>query len=204
MRTGQAASPSQEDADVLRRLKLATAAEHAAVERTLDLLDPTLSRERLTAVLARLHGFWGAAESGLQHWADRHPADAAAVGWARRRRAALFRADLDALGGRPGDGPPLPPVVDTDAALGRLYVLEGSSLGGAVIDRHLRALPALADVRLRSFSPYGGETGAMWAAFRRATRDRVSAGGEAAAMVRAARVTFASLAAWCSPGRSTR
>jgi heme oxygenase len=104
------------------------------------------------------------------------------------------------LGAPPtADGPALPAVPDTDRALGRLYVLEGSTLGGAFIDRHLASLPSLAGVRIRAFSPYGGETGAMWAAFRRVTRERVAAGGDAEAMVDSARETFRALAAWCRP-----
>jgi heme oxygenase len=78
-----------------------------------------------------------------------------------------------------------------------MYVLEGSTLGGTFIDRHLAALPQLGEVRLRAFSPYGAQTGAMWHAFRSATRDRVAAGGDPAAVVAAARETFAVLAAWC-------
>ena len=104
------------------------------------------------------------------------------------------------LGGTPAaEGPALPVVGGTDQALGRLYVLEGSTLGGAFIDRHLASLPHLADVRIRAFSPYGDGTGAMWAAFRRVTRARVDAGGDAEAMVGAARDTFRALAAWCRP-----
>ena len=78
-------------------------------------------------------------------------------------------------------------------------MLEGSTLGGMFIDRHLAGLPQFAGVRLRAFSPYGAETGAMWHAFRRTTRDRVAAGGDADTMVASARDTFAALAAWCRP-----
>jgi len=85
----------------------------------------------------------------------------------------------------------------TDQALGLLYVLEGSTLGGIVIGRHLASLPHLSDVRIRAFSPYGHETGAMWAAFRQVTRDRVATGGNADAIVRSARATFRALATWC-------
>jgi heme oxygenase len=185
--------------DVLHLLRTGTAAEHESVERTLDLLDPGLDRPRLAGVLTRMHGFWRAAESGLDEWAGRFPADAEAITWGARRRAALFAADLGALGAAPADdGPQLAPVPDTDAALGRLYVLEGSTLGGTFIDRHLTGLPALSGVRLRAFSPYGGETGAMWHAFRRAARDRVARGGSADAMLAAATGTFRSLAAWCA------
>lgn len=186
------------DDDVLRLLRTGTAAEHEDVERTLDLLDPSLTRHRLAQVLDAMHGFWRAAEAGLDDWAARCPTDAERVDWARRRRTSLFASDLRELGvPASGAAPLLPAVGGTDEALGRMYVLEGSTLGGVFIDRHLAALPELAGVTVRSFSPYGSETGAMWAAFRRTTRARVSAGGDAATMLASARTTFAGLAGWC-------
>jgi heme oxygenase len=202
MAAGEEAVPPEDrgGADVLRLLRSGTAAEHESVERTLDLLDPHLDRARLTGVLSRMHGFWRAAEAGLDDWAARFPSDARAVTWSARRRAGLFAADLDALGAAPADDEPvLPPVGDTDDALGRLYVLEGSTLGGTFIDRHLTGLPSLSGVRLRAFTPYGAETGAMWHAFRRVTRDRVADGGDADAMLTAATGTFRALAEWCRP-----
>jgi heme oxygenase len=203
MAAGRPAAPEgdRSGGDVLRMLRAETAAEHESVERALDLLHPGLERHRLTDVLGRLHGFWVAGEAGLDEWAERFPGDAETVNWSRRRRAALFAADLRALddSARRTPVPELPAVADTDEALGRLYVLEGSTLGGVLIDRHLAALPGLAGVRLRAFSPYGAETGAMWHAFRTATRGRVAAGGDAATVVGAARATFAALAAWCRP-----
>ena len=202
MAAGEEAAPPDDrtTGDVLRMLRTGTASEHEDVERTLALMDPALSRPRLSEVLTRMHGFWLAAEAGIEEWARHCPADAAAVTWPRRRRADLFAADLRALGaGAATTLPDLPDVDGTDAALGRMYVLEGSTLGGVFIDRHLAGLPQLAGVRLRSFSPYGAETGAMWRAFRRTTRDRVADGGNVDTMVAAARDTFAALAAWCRP-----
>ena len=185
--------------DVLTALRSATATEHERLEKALDLLDPALTRGRLTRVLQLLHGFWLAAEAGLDAWAAREPADAARLAWPRRRRTGLFAADLAGLGADPGRSavPDLPAVAGTDDAIGRLYVLEGSTLGGTFIDRHLTGLPALAGVRVRAFSPYGRETGAMWHAYRRAARGRVAAGGDAGRMVAAAEHTFAALAGWC-------
>ncbi len=193
------------DGDVLKVLRAATAAEHERVEESLGLMDPELTRERLTAVLRLMHGFWLAAEAGLDAWARREPDDAADLAWARRRRAALFADDLAALGSAGGSParPELPPVRDTGEALGRLYVLEGSTLGGTFIDRHLATLPDLSgSVRLRAFSPYGPDTGPMWHAFRRAARAHVAGGGDADRLVGAARATFAVLADWCEPARA--
>jgi len=197
---GTAHTDDRGEPDVLRRLRTGTAAEHEDVERTLDLLDPGLERARLAEVLDRMHGFWVAAETGLDAWAARSRVDADAVAWPCRRRAALFAADLQALGAPvTTELPDLPSVADTDEALGRMYVLEGSTLGGTFIDRHLASLPQLSDVRVRAFSPHGSAPGAMWAGFRRVPRHRVAAGGDPDAMVAAARDTFRALARWCGP-----
>lgn len=188
--------------DALRMLRTETAVEHRITERALNLLDPDLGRPRLAAVLDRLHRFWLAAETGLDDWAARFPVDATALSWSRRRRAGLFALDLRSLGAATSPAaalPDLPGIPGTDEALGRLYVLEGSTLGGVLIDRHLAALPGLGDVRMRAFSPYGADTGALWHALRTATCARVAGGGDVATMVGSARATFAALAAWCSP-----
>lgn len=183
--------------DVLRRLRTATAEDHARVEAALDLMHPGLDRPRLGAAVRSLHAFWREAERGLDGWAARHPRDAARADWTGRRRAHLYAADVHALGAEPvPDAPVLPVVASTDEALGRMYVLEGSTLGGSFIDRHLASLPALAGVRLRAFSPYGRHTGAMWAAYRRVTREHVASGGDAERVVGAARGTFAALSGW--------
>ena len=188
-------------ADVLGELRTATAPEHQAVEDTLALLDPELSRDRLAGVLARMHGFWQAAEAGLDQWFATAPETAARLRWPVRRRAELFAADLRTLGTEPGgEVPDLPPVTCLEDALGRMYVLEGSTLGGVSIDRHLSGLPHLAATgSLGAFSPYGSETGALWADYRRATRQAVTDGARADLLVAAARQTFAALAAWCAP-----
>jgi heme oxygenase len=58
--------------------------------------------------------------------------------WTGRRRADRILADLQALEETAPDLTPLK-LTDTDAALGALYVLEGSRLGGAMLARRIPA-----------------------------------------------------------------
>ncbi len=84
----------------------------------------------------------------------------------RRVKTPALEADLRALGEPAGAGGPGPalPVETLAGAMGVAYVLEGSTLGGAVIARHVEAtLGPAAPVRyLRVF---GDELGAMWRSF---------------------------------------
>jgi heme oxygenase len=188
--------------DVLHRLRTATAGDHRRVEAALDLMHPALDPDQLARAMTALHGFWTAAEAGLDGWARRHPGDADRLDWSRRRRAQLYASDVAELGGTPSEErPPLPAVGGTDEALGRMYVLEGATLGGTFIDRHLSTLPALSGVRLRAFTPYGARTGAMWHAYRCATRAHVAGAGNADRVVDTACQTFAALARWVGEDR---
>ncbi len=79
------------------------------------------------------------------------------IDWQRRAHLALEPALYAFAGGNyryqarfPIDSAvPCEPPLDRATAIGRLYVLEGSSLGGTMIYRKLRQLPALS-----SFAPF--------------------------------------------------
>ncbi len=92
--------------------------------------------------------------------------------------------------------PRLAPPRDRAAAFGALYVLEGSTLGGQVIAKHIgRQLGLTAERGCRYYAAHGRETGAMWKAFRlrlaeEATRD------EADAIVISATATFDAMRHW--------
>jgi heme oxygenase len=77
--------------------------------------------------------------------------------------------------------------------MGALYVLEGSTLGGRVIGRHIAATHGLTGEGLAYYAGHGTRTGAMWSAFR-ARLDGFD--GEGEAVVAAANETFDAMRVW--------
>ncbi len=187
---------------VARLLKERTRDTHERVEASLGLLDPELSARRLREVLGRLAGFWAGAERAVDEWAVGHPVAAAQLRWPRRRRVEILRRDLVRLGmarGEIGALPEAPSGPGTDAeVLGWLYVAEGSTLGGAVIDR-TRA-PGSPIARVRAFRPYAEGPAPMWRAYLAYLRDWVGTDDErSAAVAAAAQASFSALAEWLDP-----
>lgn len=95
--------------------------------------------------------------------------------WPRRRKSDLILAELRADGCADGAAgrlcPPVAARLDTMAAwgagdvLGTLYVLEGATLGGAVLARRMRLRGAAGSGTRCLLDPYGSECGAMWRTF---------------------------------------
>jgi heme oxygenase len=194
-------------------LKQQTASIHEQVETCLGLLDPRLSPSRLGVVLARFAGFWHVAERPIDEWASEHPEAALALNWPRRRRGTALRHDLLRLGLGTGElaapalpAPPFRASCPTDAeVLGWLYVSEGSTLGGAVIDRTLRSQPGGAPLAgLHTFSPYPEGPGPMWRAYLDYLQQWVGDdAGRRDAVVDAGQACFAALADWLAPLAAT-
>jgi heme oxygenase len=202
-------APVVDTSGLLQALRSMTAVSHQRVEDSLDLTDPALTVQRLGTVVVRLGAFFGAAQAGLDTWAQTCQRDAAALQWPVRRRLDRFGADAAVLGVTPTElrppAPALPVVSGTAQALGRLYVLEGSTLGGRVINRAFaRRTPGdpLVGVRLSGLDPYGEATGAMWHGLRRFTTAWAGSDQRRDEVVHAAVSTFAALDAWCAPLRA--
>jgi heme oxygenase len=86
-----------------------------------------------------------------------------------RVRLALLREDLRRLGAddeRLGALPRCVPAAslcrDAASAAGSLYVLEGSTLGGRIINRRLAAASWYPASGLRYWDPHGDNTGSRW------------------------------------------
>ena len=150
-------------------------------------------------MLERFYGFFAVWE----------PAAALALGddefFRNRRKLPLLRRDLRLLGLSDNAIDSLPCcagaadlVRNADRATGSVYVLEGATLGGKIITRHLMDRPWYPVERLSFFDPYGAKTGAMWMAFciRAGAHSRPE---RDPAIVAAAVETFETIHRWLRP-----
>lgn len=191
---------------ILRLLKDRTAGTHKLVEDQLALLSPDLSAARVSVVIQQLYGFWTGTEPALDQWSQHNCSDATALAWPRRRRLSVLAQDLVSLGlpvsqqsYLPSAGPVFTTVGQAEV-LGWLYVAEGSTLGGAIIDRHLRKLSALELPVLQSFTPYAEGPGPMWRSYCAAVETWCHGRPDRSASVAAASVaTFTALHQWLLP-----
>lgn len=198
-----ATSPAS--ASLMASLRAETATAHHQLEGALDLLGPALDRTRYIRLVAAFDRFLTGWEPLL---AQALPAGEYAL-FADRQHSARTRLDLRSLAAAHGDATVdhalrgMPPVCDSlpvlgDAARGwgSAYVIEGSTLGGRVISRHLTTTLGLTPENGASyFAGYGANTGVMWNEFRRAIEAHVPAAHHANA-VDVARDTFTSLHRW--------
>jgi len=172
------------------RLREATQVAHEALERDLDWEARVATLPGYRDLLVRLRGFHAAYEPAIA------TALADAAFFDPRRRLAGLDADLHALDGAALGTQPMPAAPRLDgagAALGALYVLEGSTLGGAVIGRHVARLHG-EGVPLAYYAGRGRATGPLWREFRERLDGVPEA--EAATAFAAGIATFEAMRGW--------
>jgi heme oxygenase (biliverdin-IX-beta and delta-forming) len=162
--------------------------------------DVTLDDHRRMHV--RLHGYHRPALDRVAGTLGRAMPDVVA---AMADRVRWLEEDLRRLGTDPATVPaaPLPAAMDAAAAMGIVYVLEGSVLGGRIIARHLAERLGLGPGTGAAFyaDPPAG-THPRWSDVCAWIDDWAAAQGKAAedAMVAAARQSFVDLDRWFSEG----
>ncbi len=181
----------------LERLRRETFKAHERVEGAVPLMAATLTRVEYVRCLERLYGVVAAWEEA---------AAVAAPEWLRamlaaRRRRQLLERDLAWFGvtaeaARPG----LAAMPDEASFLGAMYVMEGSTLGGQLIARHVGSVLGLSAGEGNAFFlGHGSETGAMWREFCEVLRTRV-AEEDAEAVIGSAQAMFEVFGRWMLEG----
>ncbi len=153
---------------IVALLRSRTQDAHSALEAQLGLIDQPASTECYAHLLLRFLGFHLVWEGGLQAF----PALAREL--KTRSRIRHLRHDLEILGLTEAEigcaplcGDARRVTTHAARALGSFYVLEGSTLGGQFITRHLSGTRWLPPEGLSYFNPYGSRTGEMWRSFKR-------------------------------------
>jgi len=182
--------------NILERLKLETAADHAAIEEASAILHPRLDLAGYRAYLEDTFGFYQIAEPRLAEMGVWELLELPAV---ERLKLPLLLRDLRALG---CVDPSALPVCETPPdwpgaaeALGAAYVLEGSTLGGNVISRHIQRRFG-GDVPRAFLECYGPRTGENWRTFRAALSRFATSREIENRMVNGAQSTFRTFTRW--------
>jgi heme oxygenase len=153
--------------DLFRELRIATGLLHRNLESDLALLAPPVTKSRFVWALAGFAGFHRVWEAALESQPD---LAACCVG---RSRLRLAESDLAQLGMSPRDVARLPGCQAAAAllrtpeiAMGSMYVMEGSTLGGEAISRALRRQDWLPAAGLSYFSPPQRDVRGDWVRLR--------------------------------------
>jgi len=187
---------------ILQRLRSETASQHAAIESQMPLLDPEMSRLTYIHLLQLFWGYYSPLEERLrsQSFEGRYP-------WSDREKTPRLISDLRALGATTNGLARCEnlPCLDSPAEiLGCLYVIEGASLGGQIIAKHLHAnLGLTPETGASFFSGYGVNTGPYWLAFRTFLSEFSASLEQDDQIVVSANATFQTLADWLSQNQPT-
>lgn len=194
---------------MLSELREATRPQHEAIENELALATREWDLQTYTLLLGRWLRYLEPLEARL---ADRPEWLEWGYDFEARRKAPLLRRDLavmpEVLDGRGTESLQWPEVTHFGAALGCLYVLEGSTLGGQVLSRRFGEILGIGpDSGLAYFSGYGELTGQRWRQTlgllemvpNSLSRDSQAQAALTSGAVSAARMTFETLRCWLCP-----
>lgn len=185
---------------ILTQLKQHTQTQHADLERKLDVLAHTQSHALYCRLLQQFWGLYAPLEARLgqiEGWSDLN------IDFDARRKAPLLEHDLEMLGLTSTELASLPICQELPAlmslahGLGCMYVLEGATLGGQIISRHLVQQIAVTPITGGAFfASYGAQLGPMWRAFGQALSLYATTPSHVEIMLDTACATFEAFERW--------
>lgn len=179
---------------ILARLKARTAHQHQQTEDGVDLMQDDFSREDYRDLLVRFYAFYKSYEAKMRDAQAKNPID---FNYKERLNAPRLLADLKNLGMTEDEisdievFEDLPALDSKEKIFGSLYVIEGSTLGGQYISRHLKEKFDLDETNgVAFFSGYGKDTGKMWKSFRAAITEFAETSDNHEEIIKSANATF--------------
>jgi heme oxygenase len=194
----EAPGPGSRSTSTFPLLRAHTRGAHERLEARMATFAWLASLETYGAMLDSLFGFYSAVEPELVVGA----ASITGLNLGERAKTPLLIDDLLSLGRSPAQLVALPRATgilrldEPSRALGALYVLEGATLGGKVIEREAQRRLGL-DRRAGTafFGAYGSDVGRRWREFRDVL-EREARALEAGVMLDAASETFTAVERW--------
>ena len=178
----------------IKRLRRETEANHRAVENSLPLMHVELNTAQYVLCLRQMYGIVAAWEERAADTAPEWMQNTLAA----RQRKRLLELDLAWFGVAEQDDrrPTLPDMNGLPGLLGAMYVMEGSTLGGQLIARHLETTLHLSEGRGNAyFRGYGAQTGPMWKEFCEMLKMRI-ADDQTDVVVASAKAMFVTFGEW--------
>lgn len=184
---------------LLDKIKKQTAENHAAMENS-SVMKPVMNRElnleSYKKILIKFYGFFQPLEDSINRFSDIHNY---LPDLETRRKSSAIKEDLYRLGYKSEIDicKDLPEITTLSQALGCLYVMEGSTLGGRMISRIItESLLLDKDSGGSFFSGYGEETGKKWKLFCAALTEYSAAAKDDNTIINAANETFIKFKSW--------
>lgn len=176
-------------------LKEKTKQAHLSLERkTIGHIKKVKTLKDYEGLLRIFYGYF----SPLEALINKYITDDIVPSYSERRKSASILRDIETVS--PGAvnfdiSKNLPQINDITQALGALYVMEGSTMGGTIIAQMLNKQANIQPQMLTFFNGYGEQNLSMWQSFIKALNEH--AANDEAKIVNAANETFSKMEEWC-------
>jgi heme oxygenase len=182
------------------KLKEETKHNHQILEKALiGNLKAIRSQQEYANLLKLFYGYFGGLETRINETID----TSLLTDSRERRKTQAIADDILELGGTVpanANGDDLPAINNHLEALGALYVIEGSTLGGKIINKMMQQQLG-SDKGMSFFSGYGDNTEQMWDTFKQALNNQVENPEQEAVVIAAANETFLKFGEWFEKAR---
>lgn len=177
---------------ILAKLKEATREQHEGLENTVNVMDQMFSMDNYKMLLTKFYRFYSSIEPEI----DKLDLSETGYNFDERRKLPKIEADLAHLGIlEEAQAMPkwtdLPALGSASQAFGSLYVMEGATLGGQIINRHLKEHLGISPENGGAFfNGYGAETGPKWKEFMSIANEFAEKANEDEVIIDSAKKTF--------------